>query len=95
MSNTPQRIKLIDVFMAFLVVVGGVQFVYCVLAGNYVCLRDFLHHISTDTALGRFLGAWAWEVRSRFSGAWRKIKQPIFFARVILAILLLLLVLRC
>ena len=28
--------KLIDVFMAFLVVVGGLQFVYCVLVGNYV-----------------------------------------------------------
>lgn len=33
---TPQRTKLIDVFMAFLVVVGGLQFAYCVLAGNYV-----------------------------------------------------------
>ncbi|MCJ1283670.1 oligosaccharyltransferase complex subunit epsilon [Xylographa opegraphella] len=34
-DKTPQRTKLVDVFMAFLVVVGGVQFVYCVLAGNY------------------------------------------------------------
>ncbi|KAI0404227.1 defender against death DAD protein [Xylaria palmicola] len=32
---TPQRTKLIDAFMAFLVIVGGLQFVYCVLAGNY------------------------------------------------------------
>ncbi|OAA62624.1 Defender against death DAD protein [Niveomyces insectorum RCEF 264] len=32
---TPQRTKLLDAFMAFLVVVGGLQFVYCVLAGNY------------------------------------------------------------
>ena len=37
-DDTPQRTKLIDVFMAFLVVVGGLQFVYCVLAGNYVSL---------------------------------------------------------
>ncbi|MCJ1242905.1 hypothetical protein MMC30_000101 [Trapelia coarctata] len=35
LAKTPQRVKLIDTFMAFLVVVGGVQFVYCVLAGNY------------------------------------------------------------
>lgn len=35
MDKTPQRMKLIDVFMLFLVVVGGVQFLYCVLAGNY------------------------------------------------------------
>ncbi|KAL0474705.1 oligosaccharyl transferase [Neurospora intermedia] len=34
-DTTPQRTKLLDAFMAFLVVVGGVQFLYCVLAGNY------------------------------------------------------------
>ncbi|KAK0632387.1 oligosaccharyl transferase subunit [Immersiella caudata] len=34
-NKTPQRTKLIDAFMAFLVVVGALQFVYCVLAGNY------------------------------------------------------------
>ncbi|OBT67595.1 hypothetical protein VE03_03746 [Pseudogymnoascus sp. 23342-1-I1] len=32
---TPQRTKLIDVFMTFLVVVGVLQFVYCVIVGNY------------------------------------------------------------
>jgi oligosaccharyltransferase complex subunit epsilon len=37
LDTTPQRTKLIDVFMAFLVVVGVLQFVYCVIAGNYVC----------------------------------------------------------
>ncbi|MBI0320668.1 hypothetical protein JBF12_48530, partial [Streptomyces javensis] len=35
-STTPQRTLLLDAFMAFLVLVGGLQFVYCVLAGNYV-----------------------------------------------------------
>lgn len=35
-SETPQRVKLIDTFMAFLVALGGIQFVYVVLAGNYV-----------------------------------------------------------
>ncbi|KAL8994396.1 MAG: hypothetical protein Q9169_005631 [Polycauliona sp. 2 TL-2023] len=34
-QRTPQRVKLIDVFMGFLVVVGVLQFVYCVLVGNY------------------------------------------------------------
>lgn len=33
---TPQRTKLIDAFLGFLVAVGVLQFVYCVLAGNYV-----------------------------------------------------------
>lgn len=37
LDTTPQRTKLIDVFMSFLVVVGVLQFVYCVIAGNYVC----------------------------------------------------------
>ncbi|KAI0512538.1 defender against death DAD protein [Xylaria bambusicola] len=34
-KTTPQRTMLIDAFMAFLVIVGGLQFVYCILAGNY------------------------------------------------------------
>ncbi|KAI4117274.1 MAG: hypothetical protein LQ345_002450, partial [Seirophora villosa] len=34
-DKTPQRVKLLDAFMAFLVVVGGLQFVYCVAVGNY------------------------------------------------------------
>lgn len=35
-DTTPQRTKLLDAFMAFLVVVGVLQFVYCVIAGNFV-----------------------------------------------------------
>jgi len=35
LDTTPQRTKLIDVFMGFLVVVGVLQFVYCVIVGNY------------------------------------------------------------
>ncbi|KAI5465978.1 DAD family-domain-containing protein [Mariannaea sp. PMI_226] len=35
MKETPQRTKLIDVFLVFLVAVGALQFLYCVLAGNY------------------------------------------------------------
>ncbi|KAI1118860.1 defender against death DAD protein [Nemania sp. NC0429] len=34
-KTTPQRTKLIDAFLAFLVIVGALQFAYCVLAGNY------------------------------------------------------------
>ncbi|KAL7792919.1 oligosaccharyl transferase [Trichoderma ceciliae] len=35
MDETPQRTKLIDVFLAFITVVGALQFLYCILAGNY------------------------------------------------------------
>ncbi|KAI9806946.1 MAG: oligosaccharyltransferase complex subunit epsilon [Piccolia ochrophora] len=34
-NHTPTRVKLIDVFLGFLVVVGVIQFAYCCLAGNY------------------------------------------------------------
>jgi oligosaccharyltransferase complex subunit epsilon len=35
-TKTPQRVKLLDTFMAFLVVVGALQFFYVVLVGNFV-----------------------------------------------------------
>lgn len=36
--TTPQRTKLLDIFLAFLAVVGAIQFMYCLVGGNYVCL---------------------------------------------------------
>lgn len=54
MKETAQRTKLIDVFLAFLVVVGGLQFAYCVLAGNYVCLpgdHGYIYYIRTSSDL--------------------------------------------
>lgn len=35
-DQTAQRVKLLDVFLAFLVAVGALQFFYCVLVGNFV-----------------------------------------------------------
>ncbi|KAK4230475.1 Dolichyl-diphosphooligosaccharide--protein glycosyltransferase [Podospora fimiseda] len=35
LSTTPQRTLLLDAFQVFLVVVGILQFLYCILAGNY------------------------------------------------------------
>jgi oligosaccharyltransferase complex subunit epsilon len=35
-TKTPQRSKLLDTFMAFLVVVGALQFAYVVVVGNFV-----------------------------------------------------------
>ncbi|EAT88020.1 dolichyl-diphosphooligosaccharide--protein glycosyltransferase subunit OST2 [Parastagonospora nodorum] len=34
-TKTPQRVKLLDTFMAFLIVVGALQFFYVVLVGNF------------------------------------------------------------
>jgi DAD family protein len=47
-QKTPQRTKLIDVFLAFLVVVGIIQFVYCIL------ITDFVRQRITIPLLGRF-----------------------------------------
>jgi hypothetical protein len=48
-NKTPQRVKLLDAFMAFLAVVGALQFVYCVIVGNFVsyslyCIELEEHH---------------------------------------------------
>lgn len=37
-EKTPQRTKLLDTFMLFLVVVGALQFLYVVVVGNFVSL---------------------------------------------------------
>ncbi|KAF2442459.1 defender against death DAD protein [Karstenula rhodostoma CBS 690.94] len=34
-NKTPQRVKLLDSFMFFLIVVGVLQFVYCLIVGNF------------------------------------------------------------
>lgn len=36
MTETPQRTKLLDAFLVFLAAVGALQFVYCIVAGNFV-----------------------------------------------------------
>lgn len=41
-DKTPQRVKLLDAFLVFLMVVGLLQFVYCVVAGNFVSLPAFI-----------------------------------------------------
>jgi len=43
-DETPQRVKLLDAFLVFLIAVGVLQFAYCVIAGNFVsipCLPIF------------------------------------------------------
>jgi oligosaccharyltransferase complex subunit epsilon len=34
-KTTPQQLKLIDMFMTFLVATGVLQFMYCLIVGNY------------------------------------------------------------
>ncbi|KAK2762085.1 oligosaccharyltransferase complex subunit epsilon [Arachnomyces sp. PD_36] len=52
LTQTPQRTLLLDAFMGFLVLVGGVQFLYCILAGNYP-FNAFLSGFSA--AVGQFV----------------------------------------
>jgi len=51
-AGTPQRTKLLDGFLGFLVVVGAVQFVYVVVGGNYP-FNAFLSGFSA--AVGQFV----------------------------------------
>ena len=41
-DETPQRVKLLDAFLVFLIAVGVLQFAYCVIAGNFVSISPFL-----------------------------------------------------
>ena len=50
-ANTPSRTKLIDAFLVFLMAVGVLQFVYCVVAGNYVSSPGCL--VSTSPTRGQ------------------------------------------
>ncbi|KAH8700426.1 DAD/Ost2 [Talaromyces proteolyticus] len=51
-AQTSQRTFLLDAFMGYLILVGGVQFVYCVVAGNYP-FNAFLSGFSA--AVGQFV----------------------------------------
>lgn len=56
-NNTPQRIKLVDAFMMFLVVVGVIQFINCALLGTFVSLSKLYVPLSSAngySALQRF-----------------------------------------
>ncbi|RMZ05897.1 hypothetical protein D0860_05753 [Hortaea werneckii] len=50
MDTTPQRVKLLDSFMAFLIVVAGIQFLYCLIAGNFRGLDNYRLVDNADTA---------------------------------------------
>ena len=50
-KTTPQRTKLLDAFMAFLVAVGALQVAYCLLVGNFVCLPTSFPFYSTAMCL--------------------------------------------
>jgi oligosaccharyltransferase complex subunit epsilon len=56
-KNTPQRTKLLDTFMAFLVVVGALQFLYVVLVGNFVRPSTLSHWPALYNAIGAQTGA--------------------------------------
>jgi hypothetical protein len=45
LQNTPSRTLLLDAFMAFLVLVGGIQFLYAIVGGNYVRSQQRPYHL--------------------------------------------------
>jgi hypothetical protein len=56
-DQTPQRVKLLDAFLIFLMAVGVLQFVYCVIAGNFVSIletKGYSGRTTTDHSLVAF-----------------------------------------
>lgn len=64
LDDTPTRTMLLDVFMLFLVLVGAVQFLYCLLVGNYVSNYARGLERSADVLLAiQCLPLWFWCMR--------------------------------
>jgi hypothetical protein len=53
-NETPQRIMLLDVFLVYLVVVGALQFLHCVIAGTYVRIKELLCKFTGTDTLSAF-----------------------------------------
>lgn len=51
LEKTPQRVKLLDSFMAFLAVVGALQFLYVIIVGNFVRLPFYPFQMSFNSPL--------------------------------------------
>lgn len=49
-EKTPQRVKLLDSFMVFLIVVGVLQFAYCLIVGNFVSTNYVQLHFAARSS---------------------------------------------
>jgi oligosaccharyltransferase complex subunit epsilon len=58
-DQTPQRVKLLDAFLIFLMAVGVLQFVYCVIAGNFVSIHGIPGTKSTAGEQQRIIRSWS------------------------------------
>ncbi|XP_078500983.1 dolichyl-diphosphooligosaccharide--protein glycosyltransferase subunit DAD1 [Lissotriton helveticus] len=52
LSTTPQRLKLLDAFLLYILLTGGMQFVYCLLVGTFP-FNSFLSGFSS--CVGSFI----------------------------------------
>lgn len=60
-SQTPQRTKLLDAFLLFLAVTGGLQLLYCILAGNYVRNIRPPPSLSLIQYIYMYRNYWSWD----------------------------------
>lgn len=72
LQDTPSRTMLLDAFLAWLVVVGAVQFLYCVLAGNYVRVFRQSWNLPTHATLAETLLTLAIAFQCLFVGVLRR-----------------------
>jgi hypothetical protein len=59
-DETPQRVKLLDAFLVFLIAVGVLQFAYCVIAGNFVSTSQFSVSDTEGSRVNLFMSNWTW-----------------------------------
>ncbi|KAI5801607.1 DAD family protein [Peziza echinospora] len=87
-TSTSQRTKLIDVFLGFLVVTGVLQFLYCVLVGNYP-FNAFLAGFSAS--VGQFVLTASLRIQSQTanSSEFPEVSQERAFADFVFGSLLL------
>ncbi|KAK9234475.1 DAD family-domain-containing protein [Lipomyces kononenkoae] len=87
-KDTPRKLKLVDTFMVFLAAVGIIQFVYCILVGNYP-FNAFLSGFSIT--VGQFVLAASLRMQANpdNSGQFEKVTPERAFADFIFGSLIL------
>ena len=53
-KETPQRIKLVDMFLVYLVIIGAIQFFNCAITGTFVRTKDLMCKFTTLILLQPF-----------------------------------------
>ncbi|PRT54697.1 Dolichyl-diphosphooligosaccharide--protein glycosyltransferase subunit dad1 [Wickerhamiella sorbophila] len=87
-KNAPPRMKLIDIFMVFLVLSGVVQFIFCLLVGNFP-FNAFLGGFSATVGQFVLLAALRTQVNPENKEEFRKVSPERAFCDFVFGSLVL------